>query len=102
MMKDESCSLERTGDALIIFIDDVFDHAQRKRIQKTCEKQTGIDKYILDFKHVTRIESSTLGWMLFLRVRLGEDKANITLRNVNKLILEIFRMTKFHELFKIE
>ncbi|MBF0438908.1 MAG: STAS domain-containing protein [Magnetococcales bacterium] len=101
-MPNKNISTQREGNALLVTLYDVFDYEQGKKFQKECEKHVGIDKYIIDFRHVTVIESSSLGRLLLLRTRMGHEKADITLCNPNKLIAKIFRMSQFQKLFKIE
>ena len=60
------------------------------------------DAYIIDLGKVESIDSSGLGMMLLMRDFAGGDHADISIINCSKHILDIFNVTCFHKLFKID
>lgn len=59
-------------------------------------------KYILDMSETEGIDSSALGMLLLLRERLGGDRSDISIINVNQSLAKIFQISNFNRLFNIK
>ncbi|MBF0126154.1 MAG: STAS domain-containing protein [Magnetococcales bacterium] len=101
-MAKEEIDFKKTDDTLLITLGDKFDYHHGKRFQDACRAHTGINKYIIDFKHVSYIDSSALGRLMFLRTQAGEEQADITIINPRKAIFDILKITQLHKVFKIK
>ena len=58
-------------------------------------------KVIVDLKKTTYLDSSAIGMLLTLRRDLGEDVANIEVRNPNTYISQLFSACNLARYFKI-
>lgn len=101
-MSKEEMDVKRIDDTLMITLGEKFDYQHGKKFQDACRNQAGVNKYIIDFKHVSYIDSSALGRMMFLRTQVGEEHADITIINPSKTIFEILKITQLHRVFKIK
>ena len=60
------------------------------------------NKYILNMKDTTYIDSTALGMILELREHAHNRKASIHITNMNDVVLDIFKVLNFHKLIKPE
>ena len=56
---------------------------------------------MIDLTDTDYMDSSALGMLLLLREKMGGDGAVIELRNCKPSILELFKVSKFEDLFDI-
>lgn len=64
--------------------------------------QTAAKHYVLDMSEVHYIDSSALGMLLNLRDHAFAINADVSIINMNDIVLEIFRVLNFHKIFKPE
>ncbi len=58
-------------------------------------------RYVVDLKDTTYLDSSALGMLLLLRDHAGGDSAQIRLLNCNPDVRKILAISNFEQLFKI-
>ena len=61
----------------------------------------GITELIIDFGAVEYISSAGLRTLLYLRQMLGEVNGTLAVRNVPRIVMNIFEVTDFHNIIKI-
>lgn len=60
------------------------------------------DNVVIDMKKVDYITSAGLRVLKMLHVRMNKKEGKLILRNVNRMIMEVFEMTGFVSLLNIE
>ena len=93
---------DRAFDHTRIRIQGRFDFSVRFEFQKILGEQPRSGRVIVDFLNVPDIDSSALGMLLILRDRVGGSSADVSLINCNATLRRIFKVARFHELFKIK
>ena len=61
----------------------------------------GITELVIDFGAVEYISSAGLRTLLYLRQMLGEVNGTLAVRNVPRIVMNIFEVTDFHNIIKI-
>ena len=61
----------------------------------------GITELVIDFGAVEYISSAGLRTLLYLRQTLGEVNGTLAVRNVPRIVMNIFEVTDFHNIIKI-
>ena len=64
-------------------------------------KGVNAPKLVVDFNRVERLSSATLGMLIALNKVVGKQNGQLRLANVNKEVMEIFKITKLDGVFKI-
>ncbi|WP_120995458.1 STAS domain-containing protein [Stutzerimonas urumqiensis] len=59
-------------------------------------------RYVVDLKEATYLDSSALGMLLLLRDHAGGDKSDIRLVHCNSEVRKVLAISNFEQLFKIE
>ena len=98
-------STREQGDAIIINLSNTFNFMEQAEFRKSYEgqKNSQARKYILDFRLVQFIDSSSLGMILLLNDHVSDTVRNkITLRNTSQNVQDIFKEANFHKIFHIE
>jgi anti-anti-sigma factor len=93
------------NDTIIITLSGSFTFLDQVAFRKSYEDQINgnTKKYILDFRQVTFIDSSSLGMMLLLNDYVNNNLKNkITLLNPTHQVLSIFKVANFQKLFHIK
>ncbi len=93
------------NDSIIITLSGSFNFLDQASFRKSYENQINgkAKNYILDFRHVTFIDSSSLGMILLLNDYISDNiKNKITLINANPEVLKIFKVANFQQLFHIK
>lgn len=97
-----SIKTEKTGnDTVTIQISGAFDFKLRTAFRHAYQNESAKSRFIIDFKEVSSIDSAAFGMLLTLREFSGGDTANITLTQCRPHIHEVFRFSKFYQLFKL-
>jgi len=85
---------------LILSITKDFDYALAEAFTKAYQQPA--KHYVLDMSKVGYIDSSALGMLLSLREYAFSQGADVSIANMNDVVLEIFRVLNFHKIFKPE
>lgn len=88
---------------LTIAITGDFDNQIIQSFQATYKESTTTPHdIIIDLKETSYIDSTALGMLVALRDYADSINANVHIKNMNDVVLEIFRVLNFHKLFKPE
>ena len=89
------------GQELTILIQGRFDFGAHQEFRNAYERVNSTpQRYVVDLKDTTYLDSSALG-MLLLRDHAGGDSAQIRLLNCNPDVRKILAISNFEQLFKI-
>ncbi len=77
-----------------------FDASQVEQANTVLDKVSATTK--VDFKELEYISSAGLGLLLKTQKRLSSSGQKLVLMNMNKLILDIFKIARFDMIFQIE
>lgn len=88
------------GENDIIFLKGRFDAAQVETAKTHFENIT--KSCTLDFAELTYISSAGLGVLIATYQRLNKDGHKIKLRNMTKLVRDVFKFSRLDTLFEIE
>ncbi|MBF0416311.1 MAG: STAS domain-containing protein [Magnetococcales bacterium] len=78
-----------------------FDFKMHKELRACYCNRPPEQRYRIDFKEVTRIDSSTLGMLLLMRSYCGDDRARIQLINCNPKVKGLLNTATFYNYFPI-
>ncbi|MBF0428456.1 MAG: STAS domain-containing protein [Magnetococcales bacterium] len=95
-------SVSKEGDQVTIRLPEVFGFSVRSDFKKATTGHSTSTSFFLDFRDVTRMDSSALGMLLLLRETSGGFYADITIANVRPDIRKLLQLANFHTLFKIQ
>ena len=90
------------GQELTILIQGRFDFGAHQGFRNAYERVNSTpQRYVVDLKDTTYLDSSALGMLLLLRDHAGGDSAQIRLLNCNPDVRKILAISNFEQLFKI-
>lgn len=93
------------NESITIRLSGTFNFLDQVSFRKSYEDRLNGNskKYILDFRQVTFIDSSSLGMILLLKDYVSDKEKNkITLVNASPEVLQIFKVANFQQLFHIQ
>ena len=98
-----SVTSERSADGqeLTITISGRFDFSTHQDFRGAYEKEKQAERYKVDLKDTTYLDSSALGMLLLLRDHAGGERANVQLVNCKNDVRKILDISNFSKLFKI-
>lgn len=90
------------GQELTILIEGRFDFGAHQEFRNAYERVNSTpQRYVVDLKDTTYLDSSALGMLLLLRDHAGGDSAQICLLNCKPDVRKILAISNFEQLFKI-
>jgi anti-anti-sigma factor len=90
------------GQELTILIQGRFDFGAHQEFRNAYERVDSTpQRYVVDLKDTTYLDSSALGMLLLLRDHAGGDSAQISLLNCNPDVRKILAISNFEQLFRI-
>ncbi len=90
------------GQELTILIQGRFDFGAHQEFRNAYERVNSTpQRYVVDLKDTTYLDSSALGMLLLLRDHAGGDSAQIRLLNCNPDVRKILAISNFEQLFTI-
>ena len=90
------------GAELTIAVNGRFDFSAHQDFRKAYENVAGQpQKYRVDMRDATYLDSSALGMLLLLRDHAGGDDADIAIINCNDDVKKILTISNFDQLFSI-
>ena len=90
------------GQELTILIQGRFDFGAHQEFRNAYERVNSTpQRYVVDLKDTTYLDSSALGMLLLLRDHAGGDSAQIRLLNCSPDVRKILAISNFEQLFKI-
>jgi anti-anti-sigma factor len=91
------------GSELTISIEGRFDFSAHQEFRDAYERvDSPAERYVIDMKNATYLDSSALGMLLLLRDHAGGDNADVRISNCNKDVKKILTISNFEQLFTIE
>lgn len=96
-----SITASTDGKKHTIKIQGRFDFSMQSNFRIAYEKAATDSHFIVDFSTAEYMDSSALGMLLLLRDYAGSEDADISLSNCPAEIKNIFEISNFHKLFKI-
>lgn len=97
-MADINTNYDQESETLIIAITKDFDYSLTELFEQAYQQRA--KHYLLDMSEVGYLDSSALGMLLSLRDHAFSQKADVSIVNMNDVVLEIFRVLNFHKIFK--
>ena len=91
----------KNGDVLEVALQGRLDTITSEELATSLEGESGFSTIAFDFAKLEYLSSSGLRLLFAYRKKLG-GKDKVIVKNVNPLILEIFRVTGFGEQITIE
>ena len=90
------------GTKLTISIKGRFDFGSHQAFRDAYERFYKVPEiYVVDLKHTTYMDSSTLGMLLLLRDHAGGDNAEVQVINSNSDVRKILAISNFDKLFDL-
>lgn len=98
-----SSSVSADGSVLTINIAGRFDFSSHQDFRRSYEStERAPEKYVVDMKETSYLDSSALGMLLLLRDYAGGDDSNISIVNCNDDVKKILSISNFEQLFTIQ
>jgi len=90
------------GQEMTILIQGRIDNGAHQDLRNAYERVSSTpQRYTVDLKDTTYLDSSALGMLLLLRDHAGGDNSQIRLVNCNPDVRKILAISNFEQLFKI-
>lgn len=98
------CEIEESNSGLIIKVKEniVAENCSDLRNIVVDQIKKNNINFILDLKETNFIDSAGLGVIIGLRSTMNSKKGSLQLINLNKRILEIFKITRIDKIFGLE
>ena len=97
-----SFDYDGSSQELTIRVDGRFDFSQHAAFREAYENGTkDVNRYIIDLRDASYLDSSALGMLLLLRDFAGGNEADITISNCNDDVKKVFTISNFESLFSI-
>lgn len=94
--------LSQDGADLTIAVQGRFDFSAHQDFRKAYESVSTLpQRYRVDMREATYLDSSALGMLLLLRDYAGGDGADISIVNCNDDVKKILTISNFDQLFNI-
>lgn len=98
-----SIKVEKNGDKLFITPEGRIDSVTAPEFgQKIDENIEGVKNLTLDFINLPYISSAGLRVLLSTHKRMKETNGQMKLINVSEVVMEVFNITGFADIFQIE
>ena len=93
--------VEELDSKVILRLPEEFNFKTHNEFRDCYRQRPPETSFEIDFKNVTRFDSSALGMLLLLRSHCGDDKADIHLTNCSPRIRKILETAMFGAYFNI-
>lgn len=98
-----SSHVNTDASELSISIQGRFDFSSHQEFRRSYEEvKQRPERFIIDMKETTYLDSSALGMLLLLRDHGGGDEADIRIVNCNADVKKILTISNFEQLFLIQ
>lgn len=95
--------LNKSENTLVVAVTGSIDTLTAGEFEQTVnDNYAGISNIILDFANVEYVSSAGLRVIMTIDKHIDSIDGNLTLKNINSDVLEVFEMTGFDELLNIE
>ncbi len=96
-----SSELDDAGAQLTISVSGRFDFSAHKEFRDSYEVDERPQKYTVDLREASYLDSSALGMLLLLRDHAGGDSGSVEIVNCNADVRKILTISNFEQLFTI-
>ena len=97
-----SSTLTESGEELTIKVSGRFDFSSHQEFRDSYETLTSVpERYRVDMRDASYLDSSALGMLLLLRDFAGGDHADVEICNCNADVRKILSISNFEQLFRI-
>jgi len=97
-----SSNLATDGNSLVIQVQGRFDFSEHEAFRQCYEsEEPKPQKYVVDLRQTSYLDSSALGMLLLLRDFAGGDEASVEIINCSQDVKKIFSISNFDQLFAI-
>ena len=97
-----SSNLATDGESLVIQVQGRFDFSEHEAFRQSYEaKEPRPEKFVVDLRLTSYLDSSALGMLLLLRDFAGGDEARVEIVNCSQDVKKIFSISNFDQLFTI-
>jgi anti-anti-sigma factor len=93
---------EASAEQVRIRVEGRFDFSLHQDFRRAYEGDTDTERYVVDLREATHVDSSALGMLLLLRDHAGGDDAQIRITNCNADVRRILAISNFEQLFAID
>ena len=97
-----TASVTGNGQELVIRVDGRFDFSAHQEFRDAYERQSAAQRFVVDLRNTSYLDSSALGMLLLLRDHAGGDQSNVRITNCNADVKKILTISNFEQLFRIE
>jgi len=94
-------SVEKHDGKNFIKLGDHFEFNDHQAFRDSYKDLKTGESVIIDFRHLSYMDSSGLGMLMAMRKSLGGNGSHIQFINCNEFVLKIFYMVNFEKLFVI-
>lgn len=97
-----SSNIAKDGSSLVIEVEGRFDFSEHEAFRNCYEMQgSKPDRFVVDLRQTSYLDSSALGMLLLLRDYAGGDDASVEIVNCSQDVKKIFSISNFDQLFSI-
>lgn len=92
---------ERCAECLIVYLNGEIDHCNAGKMRKDIEEKLQdhtIRKLILDFSHVSFMDSSGIGMLIGRYKTMSERGGSVSAREMQPSVCRLFRMAGLHRI----
>lgn len=92
---------EKSGESLIVYLTGEIDHCCAERLRKEIEihlRDSSIQKLLLDFSHVTFMDSSGIGMLIGRYKTMAQRGGSVSARGMQPSVGRLFRMAGLHRI----
>lgn len=90
------------GKELVIAVQGRFDFSVHQEFRRAYEDVRPLpERYVVDMRGATYLDSSALGMLLLLRDHAGGDAADVAIINCNDDVRKILTVSNFDQLFSL-
>ena len=92
---------EKSGECLTVYLNGEIDHCSAERLRKEIEihlRDSSIQKLLLDFSHVTFMDSSGIGMLIGRYKTMAQRGGSVSARSMQPSVGRLFRMAGLHRI----
>lgn len=92
---------EKCGKSLTVYLNGEIDHCCAEKLRKEIEnhlRDQSIEQLMLDFSHVTFMDSSGIGMLIGRYKTMAERGGSVSARGMQPSVSRLFRMAGLHRI----
>ena len=96
--------LERKQNAVTVYLEGELDHFSAQQIRRMldqCIQENDVKKLVLDMKGMTFMDSSGIGVILGRYKMMRQKGGRLAVRNMNKQVEKVFRLSGMEQLIEV-